>query len=813
MNAVRDWLEAIGLGQYADAFEANDIDMDLLAQIDDHLLQDIGISSAGHRLRIRNAIAKFAPTSIAEAKATSAVGAPEVPAPSAERRQLTVMFCDLVGSTAMSARLDPEELREVIAAYHQCVAEAVRRFDGLVAKYMGDGVLVYFGYPRAHEDDAERAVRAGLDIVAAVGRLDVPAVGKLQVRIGIATGLVVVGDLVGEGAAQEQAVVGETPNLAARLQALAEPRSVIIAPATRRLLGNRFALRPLGRHEIKGLSEPVEVWTVEGVSASESRFESVRGSGLTGFVGREYELGLLVERWNLAQDGEGQVVLLSAEPGIGKSRILSELRGRLEAQPATSLRLHCSPYYVNSAFYPIIDNFQRVLQFARDDTAEQKLDKLEALVVGQYGRPREDLRFIAAMLSIPCEECYGALAMTPQKFKDETLRALVDTTEAIARRQPTVMLFEDAHWADPTTLEVMDLLIHRARNMPLLVVVTHRPEFSSRWSHHGHVAALGLTKLTRAQSTALVSRLSGGKALPKDLLDQILQKTDGVPLFVEELTKSILESADLMDAGDRWEYAGQAGALAIPTTLRDSLMARLDRFTPVKEIAQIGAAIGREFSWELIAAVAPHARPELDKALAQLTASGLAFQQGTSPDAVYTFKHALVAGCRLRFAAQAPPAGIARSDRQGDRGALAHCGDRARTLGVPLHRGEGAREGGPALAAGGQLGAEPPGAHRGDRTFDQRAGAGPWAAAFGGARRQRARSADVVGDRVDGAQRLAGSGGLGQPAPRFGAGEFAAPQQCIGADTLRAVRSRVLQGRGGRVAALGHAADGRCRDL
>ncbi len=479
MSAVRDWLEAIGLGQYADAFEANDIDTDLLAQVDDQLLKDIGVSSAGHRLRIRNAIAKLAPAPIAVAKAETSVATTEASATAAERRQLTVMFCDLVGSTALSARLDPEELREVIGAYHRSVAEAVRRFDGFVAKYMGDGMLVYFGYPRAHEDDAERAVRAGLAVVEAVR--GIAAADPLEVRIGIATGLVVVGDLVGEGEAQERGVVGETPNLAARLQALAEPGAVVVAAATRRLLGNLFRLQPLGRHEVKGLSEPVEAWAIEGAAAAEGRFEAVRSGRLTGFVGREQELGLLLERWNLAQDGEGQVVLLSGEPGIGKSRILSELRGRLEAQNATSLRLQCSPYYVNSAFYPIIDNFERALRFARDDTAVQKLDKLEALVVGQYGRPRADLRFIAAMLSIPGEERYGAVAMTPQKFKDETLRALIDATEAIARRQPTVELFEDIHWADPTTLEVIDLLVHRVRNIPLLVVLTHLPEFSSRW--------------------------------------------------------------------------------------------------------------------------------------------------------------------------------------------------------------------------------------------------------------------------------------------------------------------------------------------
>ena len=450
------------------------------------------------------------------------------------------MFSDLVGSTALSARMDPEDLREVISAYQKCVAEIVGRFGGFVAKYMGDGVLVYFGFPRAHEDDAERAVRAGIDMIAAVGRLGTSA-GTLEVRIGIATGLVVVGDLIGEGASREQAVVGETPNLAARLQALAQPGGIVLPPATRQLLGNRFTLRNLGRHAVKGIADPVEVWAVDGISVSESRFESVRVGRLTGFVGREHEIGLLMERWHLAQDGEGQVVLLSGEPGIGKSRILSELRARLETHHPASLRFHCSPYYVNSAFYPVIDNFERALQFGREETSEGKLDKLEALLVNHYRRPREDVRFIAAMLSILSEARYGAVTMTPQKFKDETLRALVDTVEAMARQQPTVMLFEDAHWADPTTLETMDLLIHRVWNIPLLVVITHRPEFAPRWSHYGHVATLSLTKLTRAQSAAMVSRLADGKALPTDLLEQILLKTDGVPLFVEELTKSILE--------------------------------------------------------------------------------------------------------------------------------------------------------------------------------------------------------------------------------------------------------------------------------
>ncbi len=436
--------------------------------------------------------------------------------------------------------------------------------------------------------------------------------------------------------------MGSTPNLAARLQGLATADQIIIAASTRRLVGNAFELIDLGENNLKGIAEPVHAWQVEKALVTESRFDARCGDTLTPLVGRDEELDLLLRQWSQAKDGEGQVVLLSGEPGIGKSRILTAMRQRVEAQGVQSPRFQCSPYYVNSAFWPVIDNFERALKFTREETTDSKLDKLEALIVTQYGRPLADVRFVASILSIPCEQRYGALPMTPQKHKDETLRALVDITEAAARRRPSVLLFEDAHWADPTTLEVLDLLIDRVRTVPLLVVLTHRPEFQSRWSQQGHVGALNLSKLTRTQSAAIVSALAGGKALPEALFEQILTRTDGVPLFVEELTKSILELGGLKEAGDHYEYSGSARTVSIPATLRDSLMARLDRFVPVKEIAQIGAAIGREFSYELIAAVAPMSQAQLDGSLVRLSESGLAFRRGTPPDAIYTFKHALV---------------------------------------------------------------------------------------------------------------------------------------------------------------------------
>ena len=641
MQSISEWLHPLGLDQYIQVFADNDVDLEALCLLTDAELEKLGVS-LGHRKKLLKAMAELndstaaAPATKLQTSAPSPLAtAQRLPTDTGERRQLTVLFCDMVGFTELANRVDPEVLQQIIRSYEDACAVCITRYEGYVFQRLGDGIVAFFGYPLAHEGEAERAIRAGLEIIESLSKLDVPDAGHLAVRIGIATGLVVV-------SSAEKGAVGETMNLASRLQAIAQPGSIVVSERVQRLAGGSFDYEGLGKQTLKGIAQSTQAYRIVGVSQAASRFEAATGEGLTPLVGREKEIAMLLERWALAQDGEGQVVLLSGEPGIGKSRILSALRERLEAQDTQTLRYQCSPYYVNSAFWPSIDNFERALKFARDEPPESKLDKLEAVIVTHYDRPLTDVRFIASILSIPCENRYGALTMTPQKHKDETLRTLVDLIEAAARKQPSVMLFEDAHWADPSTLEVLDLLIDRVRSIPMLIVLTHRSEFQSRWGAHGHVIALNLSKLTRAQSAAMVSRVAGAKALPSDLIEQILTKTDGVPLFVEELTKSILESGELKEIGDRYEYVGPADSITIPATLRDSLMARLDRVVRAKEVAQVGAAIGREFSYALLAAVAQAPRAQLDDALEQLTQSGLVFRRGRPPEVVYTFKHALV---------------------------------------------------------------------------------------------------------------------------------------------------------------------------
>ena len=550
------------------------------------------------------------------------------------------MFCDLVGSTALSAQLDPEDLREVIAAYHHAVTKVVAESDGFICRYMGDGVLIYFGYPQAHEDDAERAVRAGLGAVDTVRRLDVKGV-KLQTRVGIATGLVVVGDLIGAGSAQEQSVVGETPNLAARLQVLAEPDTVVIGAGTRRLVGALFEYRDLGAVEVKGIAGPVSAWQVLRPSVVASRFEALRGSTLSPLIGRDAEIDLLLRRWARAKAGDGQVVLIAGEAGLGKSRLTAELAERLQSEPHLRLRNFCSPYHRDSALFPFVDQLGRRAGFALEDPPAVKLEKLEALLA-RAAPPDEDVALIADLLSLPTSERHLLPDLSPQRKKERTLEALLRQLEGLAHQQPVLIVVEDLHWIDPTSRELLDLTVERVRSLPVLLVVTFRPEFQAPWTSQPQVTMLALNRLDRRDQTALIGQIAGGKVLPDEVVDQIIDRTDGVPLFIEELTKSVLEGGLLREEADRYVLDRAVPPFAIPTSLHDSLMARLDRLASVRLVAQIGAAIGREFSYALLHAVSRLPEDELQSALDRLVVSELVFQRGTPPEAVYSFKHALV---------------------------------------------------------------------------------------------------------------------------------------------------------------------------
>jgi class 3 adenylate cyclase len=509
------------------------------------------------------------------------------------------MFSDLVGSTALSTRLDPEDLRAVIGAYNQCVAAAVARFGGFVAKYMGDGVLVYFGYPQAHEDDAERAVRAGLELIQGVGALKSTA--PLQTRVGIATGLVVVGDLIGSGEAQERGIVGETPNVAARLQGIAEANTVVISESTRKLLGNLFDLQELGAQGLKGIDSPVRAWTALRPASIESRFEALHASGLTELVGREEELEILLRRWSKAKTGEGQVVLLSGEAGIGKSRLAAALMERLGGEPHTRLRYFCSPQHTDSALYPIIGQMERAAGFAHDDTPRVRLDKLDA-VLAHTSTSKQDVALFAEVMSLPNDGRHPALEMDSQQRRHRTLDALIEHIEAFARQHPVLMIFEDAHWTDPTSLEVLGRVVDRIATLRVVLIVTFRQEFEPPWVGRPHVTALTLNRLTRREIDTMIDRVVGNKPIPASVRHDIIERTDGIPLFVEEMTKSVLEAGGEEEA-QRTAAAVPATAVGVPASSHALLMARLDRLGPAKQVAQVGAAIGREFSHALPSAV------------------------------------------------------------------------------------------------------------------------------------------------------------------------------------------------------------------
>jgi len=637
MQQIADWLAELGLSRYAQVFDENGIDFGVLPDLTDQDLEKLGVL-LGHRRKILRAIANL--KDVEKSSPNSAAAAPSVQLPldSAERRRVTVMFSDLVGSTALSTIMDPEDLREVISTYHKCVAEVVRRFGGYVAQYLGDGVLVYFGYPQAHEHDTERAVRAGLELITAVSALKTRAL--LRTRVGIATGLVVVGDLLGSGEAQGRGIVGETPNLAARLQSIAEPNMVVIAQDTRMLLGDLFELQDLGTRELKGITGPVRVWAVLRPSSVESRFEALHASALTDLIDRQEESELLLRRWSRAKTGEGQVALLSGEAGIGKSRLTIALLEGLASEPHTRLRYFCSPQHTDSALYPIIGQLVRAAGLAHDDTPDERRDKLEAMLA-QTSTTSHDVGLFAEMLSIPTDGRYPVLELTPQQRRQRTLEALLTQMEALTRQAPVLMIFEDVHWIDPTSLEVLGRAVDRIASLRAFLIVMFRPEFEPPWMGLPHVTALTINRLAQRDVDAMIDRVVGSKLILGSIRQDIIERTDGIPLFVEEMTKAVLE-AESEGETRRTLAAVPSPASAVPASLHASLMARLDRLGPAKEVAQIGAAIGREFSHALLAAVVQRPEVELGSALDRLMAAGLLFQRGEPPHATYVFKHALV---------------------------------------------------------------------------------------------------------------------------------------------------------------------------
>jgi class 3 adenylate cyclase/predicted ATPase len=566
--------------------------------------------------------------------------------PDAERRQLTVLFCDLVDSTVLASRLDPEEWREVVRAYQDTCAKVIARYEGHIAQYLGDGLLIYFGYPQAHEDDAQRAVHAGLEMVEGMitcnARLAQERGFRLVIRVGIHTGLVVVGEM-GGGSRHEHLALGDTPNVAARLQGLTAPDTVLLSGATHRLVQGYFTEATLGPQTLKGVAAPVPVYRVLGASAAQSRLDAAAATGWTPLVGRESEVVLLLERWAESQAGLGQVVLLSGEGGIGKSRLVEVLRERVVGEGMPCLVLRCSPYHTHSALYPVIEHLLQVLSWGRDDTPAAKLDMLERTLQVHGLAPDETVPLVAALLSVPIPAGrYPAVVLTPQQLRQQTMDTLVAWLLADAERQAVLSIWEDLHWADPSTLELLGLIIDRAPTARMLTLGTARLEFRPPWARQSHLTQLTLGRLPRPQVETMVQQLTDNKPLPAEVFAQVLSRTDGVPLFVEELVKMLLESGLMREEADRYALIGPLPPLAIPSTLHDSLMARLDRLATAKAVAQLGAVLGREFAYELIRAVAPMDDAAVQQGLAQLVDAELLYQRGSPQQTQYLFKHALI---------------------------------------------------------------------------------------------------------------------------------------------------------------------------
>jgi class 3 adenylate cyclase/tetratricopeptide (TPR) repeat protein len=641
---IDQWLERIGLAQYAALFAENEIDLDVLPELTEQDLKELNIP-LGHRKKLLRAIGTISKDADAVARpVTTAAAAPSARA-EAERRQLTVMFCDLVDSTSLSSRIDPEDLREVIRVYHDACAKVVVQYNGYVAKFLGDGVLVYFGYPQAHENDAERAVRAGLAIVAAIlNRSEINAVLpglELAVRVGINTGPVVVGDIIGEGAAQEANVVGATPNVAARLQALARPNQVVIGPLTHELIGETIICEDLGTNLLKGITEPVRAW--RAVSERAGRNKVKRAGGALPLVGREEELGLLLRSWNASKASHGQVVLVQGEAGIGKSRLLDALREKISSEDHIWVATRCSPYHANNMLYPVIDHLKRVVGWKPEDDNAAKLTKLEISLNGQSLPLEQAVPIYADLMSLPIpEDRYPPLKLSAQEQRQQTLDALAGWLLEEAERRPVLQVWEDLHWADSTTLELLGLYIEQSQTVSMMNVLTYRPEFIPPWTTRSHLTPITLNRMERQEVEALIVQRAGGKTMPEEVVEYIVSKTDGVPLYVEELSKAILEAGFLREQDDGYRLTRPLSGVAIPATLQDLLMARLDRLPSIREVAQVGSILGREFAYEMVQAIASLGEVALQDGLDQLVDAELLYQRGRRPRAKYIFKHALV---------------------------------------------------------------------------------------------------------------------------------------------------------------------------
>lgn len=644
LSTIADWLATLALERYEPAFIDAEIEFDDLPHLTDEDLKEVGLP-VGPRRRLREAIKQLgnAPDLPAPEPMSRSVVAPHAvefsaTASGAERRHLTVMFVDLVGSTEMATKMDAEDVRADITRYQYAVAGIVTRHDGFVARYMGDGVLCYFGWPRANDDDAERAVRAGLEIVASVRALIGANGTALASRVGVATGVVIVGDLIGAGASEEAAAIGETPNLAARLQSLAKPNQLVVAPGTRALVRNVFELQSIPTPPLKGIAEPIQVYAVIGEIARESRFDARQLDVLTPIVGRERELELISECWQRVKTGGGQMVVVSGEAGIGKSRVTRAVIDAVNAGANVRMTYQCSPYHADSAFYPIIQHLTFATRIQPGDANEERLDKLERLA----GINADNVALIAALLNIDSSARHAPLELSPAQVRAQTMHALVELLVAQSEEQPLLAVFEDLHWVDPTTLELLDLALDAIVDKKVLILATARPAFEHSFGGHPIVTRFALKRLGREQILSIVHKITSGKSVPNAVLEIITTRTDGVPLFVEELTKTILESGALKDGGDALVLDGPLDALAIPGTLHDSLMARLDRLQSIKEVAQMAACIGREFHHRLLASISTELESDLTAALEGLVAAELIYRRGLPPEANYQFKHALV---------------------------------------------------------------------------------------------------------------------------------------------------------------------------